>query len=61
MRLSPSHDPLSNPYFWMASNVYWEHVGVYRQLGGIHRVPLWYRRIMKTPKARPIESFGRSP
>gem|GEM_PF-3750989 len=41
MRLSPSHDPLSNPYFWMASNVYWEHVGVYRQLGGIHRVPFW--------------------
>ena len=35
MRLMPIHPPLNIPYFITASTMYWLHVGVYRQDGGV--------------------------
>jgi len=34
MRLKPSQIPRTVPFFWMASIVYWEHVGWKRHEGG---------------------------
>lgn len=31
----PSQPPLNGPYLSTASTIYWLHVGVYRQEGGV--------------------------
>lgn len=39
IRFNPIHEPFISPYFSIASRVYWEQLGVNRQVGGIQAKP----------------------
>lgn len=44
----PNQTPLIGPYFWIASSVYCEQVGVYRHEGGVSgEMYSWYQRIIQ--------------